>query len=395
MKTYKNLFQKVISYNNLQKAIVRSSLRKRERDDVQDVFNNPDKHIKKIIFLLQTRSWKPRKHIAEEINDGINQKKRLIIRPDFAYEQIIHHAVIQILQPIFLKGMYEYSCGSIPNRGATLGKKYIEKYIKKNNISNPPKNCHLSKSNIKYVLKIDIHHFFQSIDITILKEKFAKIIKDEDMLWLLDTILSSNIVSYKKEDINIGLPIGYYTSQWFANWFLQDLDHFIKEQLHIKCYVRYMDDMVMFGRNKRELHKDLQEIKIFLQNINLSLKDNYQIFRFDYIDQKGKRRGRPLDFIGFKFYRDKITLRKPILYKTTRKVSKLKKKKKLTWYDGCQILSYMGYFKQSNTWKIRQKYITNKISLKACKKVISTHSKKLNLQNNKKNDKIEEREDKP
>lgn len=379
-KTYKHQFEKFIEYSNFAKAINRSSLKKRDRDDVEDVFLNPDKHIKKITKELTEQTWKPRKHKAEVINDGITQKKRLIIRPDYCYEQIIHHAVVQTLQPMFYKGMYEYSCGSIPDRGATLGKKYIEKYIRKNNISNPPKNCKWNKSNIKYVLKIDIHHFFQSINIDILKQKFADKIKDDRMLWVLNTILQSNIVSYEGQDVDIGLPIGYYTSQWFANWYLQDLDHFIKEKLHIRCYVRYMDDMIMFGRNKKELRKCLEAIREFLKTLDLELKDNYQIFRFDYIDKDGKRKGRLLDFIGFKFYRDKTILRKPILYKGTRKVAKTYKKQKITWYDACQVLSYMGYYKHADTWRIKEKYITPKISIKACKEVISKHSKALDLQ---------------
>lgn len=391
MRTYKHQFEKVIEYGNLAKAINRSSLRKRDRDDVYDVFLNPDKHIKKIIKQLLEQTWKPRKHRAEVINDGITQKKRLIIRPDFCYEQVIHHAVIQVMQPIFYKGMYEYSCGSIPDRGATLGQKYIEKYIRKNNISNPPKNCKWNKSNIKYVLKLDIHHFFQSINIDILKQKFANKIKDERMLWLLNTILQSNIVSFEGQDVDIGLPIGYYTSQWFANWYLQDLDHFIKENLHIRCYVRYMDDMIMFGKNKKELKRCLEKIREFLKTLDLDIKDNWQIFRFDYIDKNGKRKGRPLDFIGFKFCRDKTILRKPIMYKATRKASKLEKKEKLTWYDACQVLSYMGYFKHSDTWLIREKYIAKKISIKACKSVISKHSKLLNLQKKQNSDKIKEK----
>lgn len=296
------------------------------------------------------------------------------------------------MTPMFYKGMYEYSCGSILGRGAILGQRCIEKFIQKNNISNPPKGCKWNKSNIKYVLKIDIKHFFENINVDILKEKFAKHIKDDKMLWLLNSILLSNIVKHKDQEIDIGLPIGYYTSQWFANWYLQDLDHFIKEELHIRCYVRYMDDMVMFGANKKELRKCLERIKIFLKTLDLEVKDNWQIFRFDYIDQKtGKRKGRCIDFIGFKFYRDRTVLRKPIMYKATRKAGKLEKKKHLTWYDACQVLSYLGYFKHSDTWSCREKYISNKISTKACKRVVSKHSKLLNLQKKKKDSKIKDK----
>lgn len=394
LKTYKNLFEKVIAYDNISKAIDRSSLRKRGRKDVIDILEHKDKHIKKIQKILSEKTWQPRKHTAEVINDGIIQKKRLIIRPDYAYEQIIHHCIVQVLMPIISKGMYEYSCGSIPGRGATLGKNYIEKFIRKNNVDNPPKNSRYRKENIKYVLKIDVHHFFQSINVDILKAKFAKIIKDENMLWLLDTVLQSNVVVYEGKDIDNGLPIGYYTSQWFANWYLQDLDHFIKEKLHIRCYVRYMDDMIMFGCNKKNLHKCLESIKEFLKTLDLELKGNHQVFRFDYIDKNGKRRGRCLDFIGFKFYRDRTILRKPIMYKATRKATKLKKKKILTWYDGCQVISYLGYFKHSNTYKIKEKYISSKISVKACKELISRHQKAINLKKSKKCNKIKGKEEK-
>ncbi len=391
MKTYKHIFDKFNEYGNYARAINRASLHKRDREDVYDVFLNPDKHIKKIMKSVVEQTWKSRKHVAEVINDGVTQKKRLIIRPDFAYEQVIHHAVVQVLQPMFYKGMYEYSCGSIPDRGATLGQKYIEKFIKKNNISNPPKGCKYNKSNIKYVLKIDIHHFFQSINIDILKQKFAAKIKDDKMLWVINTILQSNIVKFGGEDVDIGLPIGYYTSQWFANWYLQDLDHFIKEELHIRCYVRYMDDMVMFSGNKKELKRCLERIKEFLKTLDLEIKDNWQIFRFDYVDKSGKRRGRPIDFIGFKFYRDKTVLRKAIMLKATRKATRVTKKSKLTWYDACQILSYLGYFKHSDTWTCREKYISNKVSAKACKKLVSKHSKLLNLQKKQKDSRIKDK----
>lgn len=97
----------------------------------------------------------------------------------------------------------------------------------------------------------------------------------------------------------------------------------------------------MFGKNKKELKCCLEKIREFLKTLDLDIKGNWQIFRFDYIDKNGKRKGRPLDFIGFKFYRDKTILRKPIMYKATRKASKLEKKEKLTWYDACQVLSYI------------------------------------------------------
>jgi len=225
-------------------------------------------------------------------------------------------------------------------------------------------------------LKLDIHHFYQSINIDILKARLREIIHDEKMLNLIYFVLDSNSAELNGETFREGLPIGFYTSQWFANWFLQPFDHFIKEELKVKCYVRYMDDIVIFGRNKKELHKNFERIREYLASLDLKVKSNYQVFRFDYIDKNGNHRGRPIDFMGFKFYRDKTTIRAKIFLRAIRKARRMKQKERITWYDACQLISYMGWFKCTNTYKAFKKYIEPCISIKLCKKMIRNHFKK-------------------
>lgn len=367
MKSYNHLFEKLISNENIKTAIIKSSKRKRRRSDVKRVLQNEDNYIKKIQKLLTEQTYVIKKHNAVKIYDGSSKKARLIVQPKYVYEQIIHHAAVQVLQPIFMKGMYEYSCGSIPNRGGHYGKRYIEKFIKKNN-----------NSEIKYCLKIDIRHYYQNIDINIMKQKLRRIIHDERMLYVLDLILDSNIAMFEGEEINMGLPIGYYTSQWFANFFLQDFDHFVKEKLHAKCYVRYVDDIILFGSNKKKLHNDFIEIKKFLEQLNLEIKPNWQIFKFDYIGKDGKRKGRPLDYMGFKFYRDKTTLRRSIMLKATRKAKRIYKKGNFTWFDSSQILSYMGWFKHTDTYNVYLKFIKPFVCVEACRKLLSQKQKIIN-----------------
>ena len=104
-----------------------------------------------------------------------------------------------------------------------------------------------------------------------------------------------------------GLPIGFYTSQWFSNFYLMDFDHFVKEKLKARHYIRYMDDIVILSSNKKKLHKMKEEIINYLdQELNLKLKNNYQVFRFDYVKNK-KHYGRDIDFMGFRFFRNKTT----------------------------------------------------------------------------------------
>ena len=373
MKSFNHIFDKVIDYDNIDKAIMRASLGKRERPEVQRVLANKDRYIKRLQYLLHTQSLIFSKHKAMQIFDGINHKKRYIVQPHFIYDQIVHHAVIQAMSEVLTRGMYEFSCGSVPDKGSIKGKRYIEKFIKN------PKN----KSEIKYIIKLDIKHFFQSVNPEILKARFRKYIHDDKMIWLLDMIAGASLVSIDGVDANVGLPIGYYTSQWFANWFLQDLDHFIKEQLHAKCYVRYMDDIVIFGRNKKKLHKDIEEIRNFLKKIDLEIKANYQVFRFDYIDHRdGKRKGRPLDFMGFKFYRDKTTLRKGILLKALRKARRIEKKKSFSWFEACQMISYMGWFRHTDTYSLFLSRIKPRVSIRVCRNKIRERQRAINKEKN-------------
>ena len=91
---------------------------------------------------------------------------------------------------------------------------------------------------------MDIRHFFESVDHDVLKAGLKKKIRDERMLYILELIMDGS---------EVGLPLGFYTSQWLSNFMLQPLDHFIKEQVKAVHYIRYMDDMVVFGKNKKEL----------------------------------------------------------------------------------------------------------------------------------------------
>lgn len=364
MKSYNHLFEKLISEENLKKAVFRSAKKKLKRKDVQEVIQNKDKYIKMLQECLTNQTYRIRKHKARLIIDG---KPRIVIQPDYIQEQILHHAVVQILRPIFEKGMYEFSCGSIPNRGAHHGKQHIENYIRNN------------KRNIKYFLKLDIHHFFQSIDVELLRAKFKKVIHDDKMLYVINLVLDANKAYYNNELIDMGLPIGFYPSQWFANWFLQDFDHFVVEKLKAKCYTRYVDDMLVFSSNKKELRYILEEMRKYLASKKLTIKANWQIARFDYISlANGKRKGRPANFIGFKFYREKTVLRKSILYKAIRKVVRLRKKGNCTWYDACQILSYMGWFKCTDTYNVYLHRIKPYISIKYCKQKVSSRQKLIN-----------------
>lgn len=371
MKSYNHLFELLISEDNIVKALHKAAVGKKDRKSVQEVLQNPERYIKEKqeSIINDTIEFSVQHPII--IREGYQKKTRVIICPDFKKAQWLHHMVVQAMKPIFMKGMYEYTCGSIPKRGVHYGKKHLEKFIKNN------------PADIKYVLKLDIRHYYPSVDIDLLKDRLRTHIHDERFLNVVFKILDSNKAYIDGEVKELGLPIGYYTSQWFANWYLQPLDHYIKEDLHTKCYVRYMDDMVIFGRNKKELHKKLEKIRAYLkENLHLELKPNYQVFRFDYMkklktkDENGnivyieKRQGRPIDFMGFKFYRDKTTLRRSIYFKAVRLAMRIKKKANITWFDACQVVSYLGWFYATDTYMAFKKYFEPMVNISACKRII-------------------------
>lgn len=347
MKSYNHLYEQFMSDDNIRLAIKNASKNKKHRKHVARIYNHQDRYIPKIKEYAM--NFKNMKHKPIVIYDGITRKKRTIIVPKFN-EQIVHHMLVNVLKPIFMKPMYEQSYGSVPNKGAHIGKKVIQKWITND------------KKNVKYCLKMDIRKYFERVDHNVLKAKLARIIHDERFLNVLFEVIDVT---------DTGIPLGFYTSQWFANFYLTDLDHYIKEELHAAHYARYMDDMVIFGSNKKELHRMMDRVETYLNGIGLELNGKKQVFRFDYIGHDGKHRGRFLDFMGFRFYRDRVTLRKSIMLKATRKAKTISKKRCPTVYDCKQMLSYLGWLKSTDTYRMYLKYIKPNISFQHCKRRIS------------------------
>lgn len=345
MKTYKHLYEKYISDENIKLAINNVCKHKLSRKEFATLKNNAAKSIQWIKSFSRAEDFKNCKHTPIQIYDGIQRKKRTIIVPKFT-EQIVHHMVVNIFKPIVMKSLYEHSYGSVPERGATLGRKRIEKWLK-------------DAKNTKYCLKMDIRKYFDSIPHDILKEKLARIIKDECFISILYEIIDVT---------ENGLPLGFYTSQWLANWYLSDLDHYIKEQLGAKYYIRYMDDMVIFGSNKRKLHKTRIATEDYLNTLGLTLKDNWQIFPIG---------SRGLDFMGFRFFRAKVTLRKSILRKARRKAIRIHNKDKPTIYDARQMVSYIGWLEQTDTYWFYLKHIKPLINFQYLKRRLSRYDKRM------------------
>lgn len=178
-------------------------------------------------------------------------KERIICAASFP-ERVLHYAIINICYPYFEKFQIYDSYATRIDKG-TFAAIDRAKIFTKNNT---------------YFLKLDVRKYFNSIShpilVSLLKHKF----KDKKLLEILEQIIDSYSISESK-----GLPIGNLTSQYFANYYLAFLDHYIKESLQVKCFVRYMDDMVLWNDSKNILKDNLKKIKQYLnENLDLTLK---------------------------------------------------------------------------------------------------------------------------
>lgn len=308
----------------IKSAILNAARNKKNRAEVQKVLGEIDHYVDILFDMVVNETFKPTPYRQFEVVDGISGKRRLVSCPAFFPDQCLHWLVVLASQEIFMKGMYEFVCGSIPGRGVHYGRKAVKKWME------------TDRKNTKYCAKLDITKFYPSINHEALKAALRRKIKDRKILWLFDKIIGS---------AEKGLPIGNYTSQWLANFLLQELDHAIKEVLHVVYYIRYMDDMVLFGANKKKLHAAVKQIAEWLRPFGLKLKANWQVFRVDYFDKAGKRRGRDIDFMGFRFFRDKIIMRKKISLRARRLAKRISKSKVVSFHAAAAMISYCGWFK--------------------------------------------------
>lgn len=368
MKTYKHLIEYALSDECMEKALQNAIKRKSGRPEVQDLIAHKEEVKAKIRDDILNKNLKQLIHRGYKRLDGAQQKERIIVQPYFTRtrpEQWIQHIAIEAIRPILTKGFYFHSCGSVPKKGVHCGKKYLAKYIKKH------------QKDVRYCLKIDVRKFYQSVDTNLLKYKLERIIKDDLMLYVLFWIIDNNVAILDDGSVIAGgLTVGGYPSQYFANFFFQDFDHYIKEVVKVDFYMRYMDDIVILGRNKKELHLILNKVRDFLHGIGLELKQNYQVFKFHYVNKRGENKGRFIDFMGFKFYRDKTTIRKSTFLRACRIARKIGRTKRLTLKRAYKIISYKGWFDDTDSFKAFEQYIKKNVSVRDCRNLISLDAKR-------------------
>ena len=339
MKTYRNFYSELTSFENIFLAYKKARKHKSTRNYViefeKDLLNN----ILKLKHELETCTYTPEPLKTFILRDP---KTRKISKSEFR-DRIVHHALFNVLEPIYEKRFIYDSCANRKNKGNLFAIRRFYKFLRKVTKNGTLTiNKYNNNSIISYCLKADIKHYFETVDQQILLKIIKRKVKDEKVIWLTEQIL----INFNTKIKGKGMPLGNLTSQFFANIYLNELDYFIKHNLRIKYYIRYVDDFVILHESYDQLLKWKGYISGFLiDNLKIELhKDKSRIIPLS----------RGIDFIGFRnFYYYKL-LRNRNVRKMKNKIRSYKEgiitKDKITE----SFQGWQAYAKWANTYKLRK-----------------------------------------
>ncbi len=321
MKRHGNLYGHIAEPENIRLAWHQARKGKSRKKDVQRFAEAPEENLARIADLLATKSFLPSPYRTMMIYEP---KPRMIYILPFSPDRIVHHAIMQVVEPIWTGLFISDSYACIRGRGLHAGSRRTMEYVRRN----------------RYCLKMDVRKFYPSVDHDILFSIIARKIKCPDTLDLFHKII------YSVPD-GKNVPIGNYTSQWMGNLYLTDLDLFVKQTLRIKDYVRYCDDFCLFSNDKAELNRAARAIEAFLADhlaLTLSKCDLFPV-------------SHGVDFLGYRHFPDYILLRKSTSVRIRRRLNRLPKqlaagKITLDHFRG-SVASINGWMKWANAHNFR------------------------------------------
>lgn len=320
MKTYKHLWDQFISKENFDVAVKKAVKSKKNKKYTQKFLQNQDVLLERLRQDLIHDDFKTSKY---HIFHVFEPKKREIYELPLYPDHIVHHALINVLGPIWKKRFITDSYACIPGRG-------VHSAIQKTMI--------LVKKN-KYVLQCDIRKFYPSINHEIMMNIISKKIRDRKILRLLYKIVFS-LPGGKN------LPIGNLTSQWMGNVYLTELDFYIKHVLKCRNYVRYSDDFCIFHNDKEFLVRLIEPLRQFLRE-NLDLEMSKSILK----------QSRGLNFIGYRLFGNFILLRRRVIRKIHKRIQKIVLTRTKNTHTKSSLASTRGIMSWANTYNLQKKVI--------------------------------------
>lgn len=298
MKRHGNLYEKIISIENLRKAAATAAKANGRTRAVDDFYSDEEGNLQRLHQSLADFSFRPSRPSTFTVHEP---KERTITTAPFYPDKIVEQAIVQVIEPILYPVFIYTSYGSIKKKGCLR-------------LSQDARNAlDTDRRNCLYCLQTDIHHAFPSVDHDILLQLLSRKIKCAPTLWLIRILLNTP-----------GLKIGGRMSQLLFNFFLSYFDHWMKEVKHVRHYFRYMDDMIVLHSSKSYLRQLLAEMEDYLRDrLHLPLKPSKQIYPI--ARDRHDRHGRPIDIAGYVLYLNQTRLRKRIKQRLCRKLAVLRR----------------------------------------------------------------------
>lgn len=287
MKRYDNLFDKIVSIDNLKEAYRKAKKGKSWQDKVRKVECDLDNKMFELQEMLVNGTYKTSSYKTKEIHEP---KKRTIYILPFYPDRIVHHAIMNVLENILDKRFYVDSYACRKGKGQHKGSFRTMDFVRKN----------------KYVLQCDVSKFYMNVDHKKLKLILCRMFKDRKLVNLLFEIIDSI-------DGGKNVPIGNYLSQWFGNLYLNELDNYVKHTLRVKSYIRYCDDFCIYSNDKSYLSWVAENVKNYI--------DNVLYLRLSKIKKYPTSQG--VDFLGYRHFPKYILLRKSTKKRVVKRIKGL------------------------------------------------------------------------
>ena len=328
-KTIRNVYDDAVSFEKLLAAHKKARCGKREKKEIIIFELNLESEILRLENELKHGTYKH----GDYREFKIYEPKERVIKASKYSDRVMHQWYVEnFIKPYFVPQFIQNSYAGIETRGMHKASKDVQKAMR----------TAKAKWENYYILKMDITKYFQNIDKKILWEILKRKIKDRKLLWLTREIILST------EGMK-GLPLGNYTSQMFANIYLNELDQYAKHKLKCKYYFRYMDDIVILCENKEIAQNTLKEItKLLDERLKLSLNSKTKIFK----SVQG------VNFCGYKINEHRLKIRNTSKYRMKRKLKKYTRQLK----DGeitlpeiqRSIAGWLGYVKHADSYNLRK-----------------------------------------
>ena len=269
MRRHKHLFEQVVSFQNLLAAARAALQGRRSRQPGAAFYADLESQVVDLQGELSTGLYRPGDYHYFQIHEP---KERTVAAAPFR-DRVVHHAIVRVIQPIFEKRFIEDSFASRPGKGTHAAMRRASQFAQR----------------YPYALKCDVQKYFPSIDHATLMSLVGRVVGDKRLLSLIATVLDTHHDSVRQEwptggdlfDMRLhkcGLPIGNLTSQFLANVYLDSLDQFVKHELRIKGYVRYLDDFLLFGPDRTLLKQQGRRVKEKLASLHLRMHpDKYRL----------------------------------------------------------------------------------------------------------------------